>query len=132
MFLTQIAPDGSVEPRRRESRLSVSAEVALRPFGEAGAEARLINISSHGFMAETDADIAKGSRVWLTLPDANRASALVIWTKNGRLGGQFSTPIDPLVVFQALGRIASSGANPFLNVAPAPPAHSAKSPKPSA
>jgi hypothetical protein len=132
MFLTQIAPDGTVEQRRRETRLAVSAEVALRPFGAAGAEARLLNISSNGFMAETDADIGKGSRVWLTLPDGNRASALVIWSKDGRLGGQFSEVIDPLVVFQALGRIASSGANPFAKVVPAPSARSAKSPKPSA
>lgn len=132
MFLTRISPDGQTEQRRSETRLAVSAGVALRPFGAAGAEARLLNISSRGFMAETDAAIAKGSRVWLTLPDGNRASALVIWSKDGRLGGQFSDPIDPLVVFQALGRKASSGANPFLNVAPTPSSRSAKSPKPSA
>ena len=132
MFLTQIVPDGAADCRRRESRLQVSAEVGLRPFGAAGAEARLINISSHGFMAETGADVGRGSRIWLTLPDGSRASALVIWSKNGRLGGQFSEPIDPLVVFQALGRRASSGANPFAKVGPAPPARSAKSPKPSA
>lgn len=132
MFLTQIAPDTVVEPRRRETRLPVSAEIGLRPFGAAGAEARLVNISSHGFMAETNADIGKGARVWLTLPDGSRASALVIWSRDGRLGGQFSEPVDPLMVFQALGRIASSGANPFLNVTAAPPARSGGSRKPSA
>jgi hypothetical protein len=132
MFLTSITPDAQTEQRRSETRLSVSASVALRPFGAGGAEARLLNISSRGFMAETDSASAKGSRVWLTLPDGNRVSALVIWSKDGRLGGQFSDPIDPLAVFQALGRQASPGANPFLNVAPAPSSRSAESPKPSA
>jgi hypothetical protein len=132
MFLTQIVPDGATECRRGETRLSVSTDVGLRPFGAAGAEARLVNISSRGFMAESDADIAKGTRVWLTLPDGSRVSALVIWSKDGKLGGQFSETIDPLVVFQALGRKASSGANPFAKVAPAPSARSARSPKPSA
>lgn len=131
MFLTQIVPDGASECRRSETRLSVSTDVGLRPFGAAGAEARLINISSRGFMAETEADIAKGARVWLTLPDGSKVTALVIWSKGGRLGGQFSEPIDPLVVFQALGRQASSGANPFAKVAPAPSARSARSLKPS-
>src|SRR3546814_14395679 len=101
MFLTRIAPDGVVETRRRETRLPVSTEVGLRPFGAAGAEARLINISSNGFMAETKADVGKGSRVWLTLPDGSRASALIIWSKEGRLGGQFSDAIAPLVVFRS-------------------------------
>lgn len=132
MFLTQIVPDGAADCRRSETRLSVSTDVALRPFGAAGTEARLVNISSRGFMAESDCDIAKGARVWLTLPDGSRASALVIWSKDGKLGAQFSEPIDPLVVFQALGRKASSGANPFATVAPAPSERSAKSPKPSA
>ena len=127
MFLTQIAPDQSGEPRRTETRLAVSASIGLRPFGATGADARLLNLSSRGFMAETDADIAKGARIWLTLPDGNRASALVVWTKSGRLGGQFTQPIDPLAIFQALGRTATSGANPFLNVARAPSARSERS-----
>lgn len=127
MFLTQIEPGDNIEHRRSETRLSVTAEVGLRPFGAAGAEARLLNLSSRGFMAETVADIPKGSRVWLTLPDGSRVSALVIWTKGGRLGGQFTSPIDPLVIFQALGRMASSGANPFVNVGQSPSGRSGQS-----
>ena len=132
MFLTKIAAGADVEPRRRETRLAVSAEVALRAFGAAGVEARLLNLSSHGFMAETAAEMAVGARVWLTLPDGSRASALVIWVRDGRLGGKFAEPIDPLVMFQALGRKASSGANPFLNAGPTPSARSARSRSPSA
>jgi hypothetical protein len=104
MINARIAPDLRTEPRRREPRMAVEAAVPMRGFGAAGVDATLVNISSRGFMAETDADIEVGSRVWLSLPGHRRVSALVLWTKNGRLGGQFAEPIDPLKVFHALGR----------------------------
>ena len=105
MINAKIAPDLSCEPRR-EPRLDVSAAVPIRELGTTAVDARLVNISSHGFMAETDADIEAGSRVWLTLPGVKRVNALVIWCDEGRLGGQFASPIDPLKIFQALGKSA--------------------------
>lgn len=104
MIAAKIAPDLTREPRRREPRMPLEASIPMRGFGAAGVDATLVNISSHGFMAETDADIEAGSRVWLTLPGLRRVSALVVWNDNGRLGGQFAEPIDPLKVFHALGR----------------------------
>lgn len=98
----KIALEAEVDPRR-ESRASVSAEVALRQFGRNAVEGRLINISSRGFMAETEALIEPGSRVWLTLPGLGRINGLVLWMKNGRLGGELAEPIDPLAVIQAAG-----------------------------
>ncbi len=106
MINAKIAPDLKAEPRRREPRLDVSAPIPLREMGTTAVDARLVNISSRGFMAETDADIEPGSRVWLTLPGVRRVNALVIWTDNGRVGGQFADPIDPLKIFQALGKAA--------------------------
>lgn len=103
MINARIAPDLNADDRR-EPRLPVSAPVPLRELGATGVDARLVNISSHGFMAETDADIDAGSRVWLTLPGFRRVNALVVWADNGRLGGQFAEPIDPLKVFHALGK----------------------------
>jgi hypothetical protein len=47
--------------------------------------------------------IVKGSRVWLTLPGAGRVNALVIWARNGRIGGEFAETIDPLAVIHAAG-----------------------------
>ena len=127
MIKAKIEAAGPDEVRRKERRIEIEVEVPLREHGQAAVEARLINLSSRGFMAETDSDIPKGSRVWLTLPDGNRVSALIIWTKGGRLGGQFTSPIDPLVIFQALGRKASSGANPFVNVGQSPSGRSGQS-----
>ena len=102
MINASIAPDLDTDARRTQ-RLAISADVALRELGAGPADARLVNLSSLGFMAETEAAIRPGSRVWLTLPGPVRVNALVIWAKNGRIGGEFASPIDPLRVFQALG-----------------------------
>jgi len=102
----KISVSGEAEARRREPRLAVEAEVPLRELGREAAEARLINLSSRGFMAETEALIEPGSRVWLKLPGMARANALVVWTNSGRIGGEFNDPIDPLKVLQALGKKA--------------------------
>jgi hypothetical protein len=100
--LQQESPDA----RRREPRLDASADVSLRKLGASAIGARLINISSNGFMAETEAGIEAGSRVWLTLPGLNRVNALVVWSHGCKLGGEFSAPIDPLLVLNAIGQAA--------------------------
>ena len=92
---------------RREQRHVAEAGMALRPFGADAVEARLINISSNGFMAEADVAIEPGARVWLSLPGVPRASAVVLWSRGSRIGGEFAEPIDPLIVLQAIGRQSS-------------------------
>jgi hypothetical protein len=104
----KISAADQAEARRRETRLEIEAEVPLRELGRESVDAKLINLSSHGFMAETEALIEPGSRVWLKLPGVARANALVVWTGSGRVGGEFATPIDPLKVFQALGKKAGT------------------------
>ena len=104
MINAKIAADPQEDIRRREPRVEVVAAVPLRELGHPAVDARLVNISSLGFMAETDALIEPGSRVWLTLPGLTRANARVVWARNGRIGGEFADPIDPLEVFQAVGR----------------------------
>ncbi len=106
MIHAKIALQAEAEPRRREPREEVSAEVPLRQLGQTAVDARLLNISSRGFMAETEALIEPGSRLWLTLPAAGRVNGLVIWARNGRIGGEFAEPIDPLAVLQAVGESA--------------------------
>ena len=101
MIHAKILIDSEVEPRRREPRVQVAAEVPLRPLGEAAVEGRLLNISSRGFMAETKALIRPGSRIWLTLPAAGRVNALVVWARSGRIGGELAEAIDPLAVIEA-------------------------------
>jgi len=111
MFHTQIVAADDVETRRREDRADLGAEVAVRAFGSTGGQARLINLSSRGFMARVNEEIGEGTRVWLTLPGIGRVSALVVWARGGRLGGEFSTPVDPLIVFAAAGDAARNRRN---------------------
>jgi hypothetical protein len=88
---------------RREPRACLSAPIPLRELGQGAAQAQLVNLSSHGFMAETEALISPGARVWLTLPGQQRVNALVVWARNGRVGGEFAEPVDPLRVLEAVG-----------------------------
>ena len=86
------APD--TPDRRRAARVSVELDVTMRELGETGTEARVLNISETGFMAESEAHFEVGSRVWLLLPDRERASAVVKWTAGDRLGAEFAEPIS--------------------------------------
>ena len=103
MIHAQIEIDTGIEPRRCEPRVPLEAEFPLRQLGQTAVDARLVNISSRGFMAEIRALIETGVRIWLTLPGLGRINALVVWARNGRIGGEFAQPIDPLSVFEALG-----------------------------
>jgi len=79
--------------RRHASRLPVEIDARLRELGNEGCEARVVNISETGFMAETDGEFEVGTRVWLILPRRERANALVKWTAGTKIGAQFSDPI---------------------------------------
>ena len=105
MIHATIAParDSDMD-QRRDRRLDASADMSLRPLGSSGVDARLVNISSLGFMAETEAEVEPGARVWLSLPGMPRVNALVVWVRNGRIGGEFAEAIDPLAVLQAIGQ----------------------------
>jgi hypothetical protein len=94
--------DGA-EPRRSELRIGTGADVSLRKFGSTAVEARLLNISSRGFKAESDAEIPVGNRVWLTVGGLPRINALVVWAKGCRFGGEFAEPVDPLQLLEAAG-----------------------------
>ena len=80
--------------RRRSTRHPVEMEARVRELGSEGSEARVVNLSDTGFMAESTGDFDVGSRVWLILPGRDRASAIVRWTAGGRLGAEFSEPVS--------------------------------------
>jgi len=86
---------GASDPseRRRSSRLPVEIGARVRELGNEGCEARVVNISATGFMAETDGEFEVGTRVWLILPGRDRANALVKWTAGNKMGAEFSEPI---------------------------------------
>ena len=80
--------------RRSEPRYRVDVEGKVRELGTEGSEARVLNISEKGFMAESVGEFDVGSRVWLMLPGRDRASAVVRWTAGNRLGAEFAEPIS--------------------------------------
>jgi hypothetical protein len=86
------AEDGS--ERRRDERIPVDIEGKVRELGMEGSEARVLNLSESGFMAETTAAFDVGARVWLIIPGRDRASAVVRWTAGQRLGAEFAEPVS--------------------------------------
>jgi hypothetical protein len=89
----RIAEDDSDE-RRQAERRPVELEAKMRELGASGVEAKVLNISEHGFMAVADGRFEVGSRVWLILPGRNRANAIVKWTVGDKLGAEFAEPVS--------------------------------------
>ena len=88
----RIAEDES--DRRQGPRLPVDLEAKMRELGASGVEAKVVNISEHGFMAISDGRFEVGSRVWLMLPGRERANAVVKWTAGDKIGAEFAAPIS--------------------------------------
>ena len=93
MIKARIAEDDPSD-RRQGPRYPVDVEGKVRELGTEGTEARVLNISEKGFMAESSGEFEVGSRVWLILPNRDRASAVVRWTAGHRLGAEFAEPIS--------------------------------------
>ena len=80
--------------RRQAPRVPVDLDVRMRELGTNGIEARVLNISERGFMAESEGAFEVGSRVWLILPGRERANAVVKWTAGDRIGAEFAEPLS--------------------------------------
>jgi len=94
MIKARIADASDPGDRRRFQRLPLEMDVKMRELGADGVEARVLNISEHGFMAESDAQFEVGSRVWLILPGRERANAVIKWTAGDKIGAEFFEPIS--------------------------------------
>ena len=94
MIKARIAEDEDSCDRRRSSRLPVELEAKMRELGATGIDARLLNISETGFMAQSEGSFEVGSRVWLMLPGRERANAVVKWTAGDKLGAEFAEAIS--------------------------------------
>ena len=92
MIKARIAEDDPSD-RRQGPRYPLDVEGKVRELGTEGNEARILNISEKGFMAESTGEFEVGSRLWLILAGRDRASAIVRWTAGHRLGAEFAEPI---------------------------------------
>ena len=82
----------SEDERRQSARISVELDARVRELGDEGADAKVLNISEKGFMAETQTEFEVGSRIWLILPGRDRANAVVRWTAGDKIGAEFAEP----------------------------------------
>jgi hypothetical protein len=89
----RIAEDQNDE-RRHFARHLIELEGKMRELGASGVEAKILNISERGFMAESNGRFEVGSRVWLMLPGRERANAVIKWTAGGKLGAEFAEPVS--------------------------------------
>ena len=80
--------------RRRTTRHPVEIGARVRELGSEGFEAKVLNISATGFMAEAEGEFEVGTRIWLILPGRERANALVRWIAGNRIGAEFAEPIS--------------------------------------
>ena len=94
MIKARIADASDPTDRRRSPRVDVELDVKMRELGANGVEARVLNISETGFMAESDGHFDVGTRIWLILPGRDRASAMVKWTAGDKLGAEFAERIS--------------------------------------
>jgi hypothetical protein len=94
MIKARIADAEDPSDRRSASRFSVELAAKMRELGTTGIDARLLNISETGFMAQSEGSFEVGSRVWLMLPGRERANAVVKWTAGDKLGAEFAEAIS--------------------------------------
>lgn len=94
MISARIGETPEADDRRQFSRLPVELDARVRQLGENGVEARVLNISERGFMAETEGHFDVGSRVWLMLPGRERANAVVKWVAGDKIGAEFADLIS--------------------------------------
>jgi hypothetical protein len=94
MIRARIADAEDPNDRRRFSRMPVEIEAKMRELGANGVDARVLNLSERGFMAQTDGRFEVGSRVWLMLPGRERANAVVKWTAGDKIGAEFAEPLS--------------------------------------
>lgn len=80
---------------RREKRTEIDATARLHPNDWSSLEVRVLDVSAHGFRAESDARILAGSVVGLDVPGIGAAYAHVTWRRGSRFGAKFDVPIDP-------------------------------------
>lgn len=94
MIKARIGETPDPAERRRFARLPVEIDARVRELGAEGVEARVLNISQSGFMAETDGEFEVGARVWFMLPGRERANAVVKWIAGNKIGAEFAEPIS--------------------------------------
>lgn len=78
---------------RQSDRLAVTSSTKLTQQNWCAVEVALCDMSSTGFMAECENNVAIGSYVTLEIPGLGLVRAQVRWQLGDRMGGMFLHPI---------------------------------------
>ena len=97
MAHAQLAILPLIDGRRAERRI-VNLAARLREPGTRLVEAEVRDLSTDGFMAETDLVIEPGAIVWLKLPGLEPQNSKAVWAEDGKIGFQFTTPVHPATI----------------------------------
>jgi len=93
----QLAIIPVAEGRQAERRI-VNLAARLREPGATIVDAEVVNLSTDGFMAESELKLEPGANVWLKLPGLEPQNSCCAWVEDGKAGFQFATPLHPLTV----------------------------------
>jgi hypothetical protein len=106
MSMSQPAPTlPTADPAelRRAPRDEVALPTRMFTQDHRGADVLLVNVSPLGFMVREYGQTPKGAIVRLVLPRLGEVQARVMWSLGGRIGGEFTTPIDHFAYSAMLG-----------------------------
>ncbi|HWW64619.1 MAG TPA: PilZ domain-containing protein [Sphingomonadaceae bacterium] len=92
------SPDGMAgTDGRRTPRYSARFDASLRRREGKPATVTILDLSTHGFRAETAAMLQPGAQVWLRLPGLEASLATIAWTDDIQIGAEFVRPLHPAV-----------------------------------
>lgn len=79
---------------RSEPRSPEVSQTAVLALGGANHVVRVIDLSRSGAMVRFTGDVADGEAVTIQLLDHGLVAGQVRWSRDGRIGIHFTTPID--------------------------------------
>lgn len=86
------------------------------PQGVSLGKARVRNLSATGLMADCDAVVSKGQSVIVELRGVGKIPGAIAWSRNGRVGIAFDSPIDPQLARKPMSKGKPAGMPDYLRV----------------
>jgi len=93
-----IAPQTPKPKGRVSERVPLAVSAGLRQRGAAGVSVQVMDLSTHGFRAQTHLELTEGADVWLRLPGLEPCHAVVAWARGNYVGCRFERPLHPAVL----------------------------------
>lgn len=103
LLVPEKVSDGESPMRGTARDLRVRGEFVAKMRQHAGKSVptALWNLSKSGFSADWPHKLHVGDRIWMTLPDIESLSAIVMWTNDFTVGCKFEHPLH-IAVFRAV------------------------------